>query len=294
MNALPALKDMNTPPPRHARALWQHFSDTYLSIRLGLAVLAFALPILLWAWGRFVHGLPLQPSMSSYFWAADATQCASFPMRSLFVGVVIAIGACLYLYKGLTVLENYLLNGAAVCAAVVAMVPERLGTDDPYPRVVQLFAQCPAIKQWAVEQQPGLPYHYMAATGLFVLLFIVAWFCACKSLEYLPPDPPLTEGQFRSFYRGIALSMLIVGAIGGLAVYLLRHEQTPAMFFLEMAEIWVFAAYWGLKSFEMSLTKLEKDPEAAVSNAVASGAAQDIGRSGRETGQPAADVQPPA
>ena len=276
MNVLPSLKGLNTPPPPHAHALWQHFSDTYLSIRLGLAVLAFAFPVLLWAWGRFVHGLPLQPSMSSYFWAADATQCASFPMRTIFVGVLIAIGACLYLYKGLTVLENLLLNGAAICAAVVALVPERLGHDDPYPRVVQLFAQCPAVREWAVEQQPGLPYHYMAAAGLFVLLFIVAWSCACKSLEYLPPDTPLSEGQFRSLYRGIALSMPIAGAIGGLAIYLLRDQQTPAVFILEMAEIWVFAAYWALKSFEMSLTKLEKDPEAAVSNAVASGAARAI------------------
>src|SRR5688500_17264056 len=105
---------MNTPPPPQARALWQHFSDTYLSIRLGLAVLAFGFPILLWAWGHFIHGLPLQPSMSAYFWAADPTHCASFPMRSIFVGVLIAIAACLYLYKGLTTLENYLLNGAAV------------------------------------------------------------------------------------------------------------------------------------------------------------------------------------
>ena len=285
MNPLPALKSLNAPPPPQARALWQHFSDTYLSIRLGLTVLAFAFPILLWAWGRFVHGLPLQPSMSAYFWAAGVEHCASFPMRTIFVGVLIAIGACLYLYKGLTAMENLLLNGAAICAVLVAVVPERLGKADSNPRVMSLFAQCPAVSQWAVEQHSGLPYHYLAAVGLFVFLFLVAWFCACKSLDYLPPHPRLSKAQLRFFYRSIALSMPIIGAIGGLAVYLVRNEQTPAVFFLEMAEIWVFAAYWGLKSFEMSLTKLEKDPQAAVGNAVASGAAEQIERSARKAMQ---------
>jgi hypothetical protein len=267
MKTLATLKRLNMPPPRLARALWQHFSKTYLSIRLGLAALAFAFPILLWTWGRFIHGLPLQPSMSSYFWAASAEHCASFPMRTVFVGMLIAIGACLYLYKGLTEIENLLLNGAAICATVVAVVPERLGLIDPYPRVAQLFEQCPAVKKWAVEQQTNLPYHYLAAVALFVLLFVVAWSCAYKSLIYLPAHSPLNKLQFRSVYRGIALLMPIIGAIGGGAVYLLRDEETPAVFFLEMAEIWVFAAYWGVKSFEMSLTKLEKDPEGAASNA---------------------------
>lgn len=279
MSPMPDLKTLNAPPPPQAPALWQHFSDTYLSIRLGLAILAFTFPIVLWGWGLLVHGLELQPSMSAYFWAAArGTECASFPMRSIFVGVLVAIGAALYVYKGLTDLENYLLNLAAVCAVAVALVPERLGKDDPYPRVQQLFERCPAIRQWAIGEQPGLPYHYLAAVGLFVLLFIVAWFCAAKSLDYLPPDAPWKKERFKSLYRGIALSMPVVGAIMGFIVWSLRDRQTSAVFYLEMFEIWIFAAYWGVKTYEMSLTKLEKDPHQAVANAAAAGTTAKIER----------------
>ena len=106
----------NTPPPRDSRELWKHFSDTYFALRVGLAALAFAMPLALYLYGRFRHGLDLQPSMSAYFWAAAADQCATFPMRTIFVGFLFAIGVGLFLYKGLTPLENYTLNAAAICA----------------------------------------------------------------------------------------------------------------------------------------------------------------------------------
>jgi len=284
MNPPSALQGLNTAPPKRARELWRHFSDTYFSIRLGLALLAAAFSPLLYGWGQIRHGLELQNSMSAYFWAAAASQCASFPMRTFLVGVLIAIAACLYLYKGLTKLENLLLNGAAACAVVVAVMPERLDTIAPTPRVKQLYANCPAIEQWALSGQPGLPYHYLAAVGLFVLLFIVAWFCASKSLEYLPPNSPLSKQQFTRLYRGIALAMPIVGVIGGTFVYLHRNQDSPATFWLETGEIIVFALYWGLKTYEMSLTQLEADPQVAVNNAAASGAGT---QAGPEDGTPA-------
>ncbi len=73
----------NTPPPSPDE-LRQHFSATYFPLRLALAALAFVFPVFLYLWAKLVHGLPLQPSMSAYFFAADATQCADFPMRTFF------------------------------------------------------------------------------------------------------------------------------------------------------------------------------------------------------------------
>ncbi|MGD8309207.1 MAG: hypothetical protein PVG98_07155, partial [Chromatiales bacterium] len=116
----------NTPPPRDSRELSKHFSDTYFALRSGLALLAFAMPFVLYLYGRFRHGLDLQPSMSAYFWAAGNGQCATFPMRTIFVGFLFAIGVGLYVYKGLTPLENTVLNAAAICAALVAIYPEGL------------------------------------------------------------------------------------------------------------------------------------------------------------------------
>lgn len=251
----------NTPPPKDSRELWQHFSDTYFSLRLGLAVLAFAMPLVLYLYGKFRHGLDLQPSMSAYFWAAATEQCATFPMRTIFVGFLFAIGVGLYLYKGLTTLENYLLNAAALCASLVAIYPERLSLAEAADnqRVAQLFESCPAVKAWATL--PSLPIHYLAAVTLFVLLAIVAWFCANKSLEYLPAghDP----AKFRRIYRSIAIAMLLF-PIPGWTVAFLFGLASHKVFFIEAAGILTFGIYWAVKSRELALSGLERDPVEAL------------------------------
>ena len=131
----------NTPPPKDSRELWKHFSDTYFSLRLGLISLAFAMPFVLYLYGKFGHGLDLQPSMSAYFWAAATDQCATFPMRTIFVGFLFAIGVALYMYKGLTPLENSLLNAAALCASLVAIFPERLSLTEARSSSVKVPAR---------------------------------------------------------------------------------------------------------------------------------------------------------
>jgi hypothetical protein len=252
---------LNQPPPKEPRELWAHFSDTYFSLRLGLALLAFTLPFALYLYGKFRHGLDLQPSMSRYFWAATTEQCASFPMRTIFVGFLLAISVGLYLYKGLTDLENYLLNGASVCAALIAIYPERLSTDAQKvdTSVNQLFNFCPAIKTWAMQEQ--LPIHYSAAVTLFILLAIVAWACAYKSLEYVPSDKQ--RANYRRTYKIIAAGMILFPVPGVLAAYLL-NLMTHWVFFVEAAGIITFGVYWLVKSRELALSRLEKDPEEAI------------------------------
>lgn len=260
----------NRPPPAEAPALWRHFAETYFSLRFGLALLAFAFPAWLYFWGRFVHGLPLQPSMSAYFFAARASaesgalQCAEFPMRTFFVGGLCAIAAGLHLYKGLTNRENTLLNVAALCAVSVAVFPERIsGKDlDADPRVQQLVKDCPAVLDWA-QRQPDWPIHFIAAGALFVLLAIVAWQCASHSLAYLPPEHRRHEPTLRRSYRVLAVLMLLCPVVGyALAALLARGGSV--VFFVEMAGIWTFGAYWAVKTWEMSLSKLEQDPGEAV------------------------------
>ena len=254
----------NTPPPRDSRELWKHFSDTYFSLRAGLVLLAFAMPFVLYLYGKFGHGLDLQPSMSAYFWAAAKDQCATFPMRTILVGFLFAIGVGLYAYKGLTPLENTLLNAAAVCAALVAIYPERLSLADADSdqRVAQLFESCPAVRAWATL--PSLPIHYVAAVILFVLLAIIAWFCASKSLEYLPAghDP----ATFRRTYKGIAIAMILF-PIPGFAAAILFGVASDKVFFIEAAGILTFAVYWAVKSRELALSRLEIDPVHALEHA---------------------------
>ncbi len=254
----------NTPPPRDSRELWKHFSDTYFSLRVGLALLAFTMPFVLYLYGKFGHGLDLQPSMSAYFWAAGKNQCATFPMRTIFVGFLSAVGVGLYVYKGLTPLENTLLNAAALCALLVAIYPERLSLAEAAsdPRLAQLFDNCPAVRAWA--EQPPPPIHYTAAVILFVLLAIVAWFCANKSLEYLPVDRDPVK--FRRIYRALAIAMMLF-PVSGLVLALLFHAASDKIFFIEAAGILTFGIYWAVKSYELALSRLESDPVAAIEHA---------------------------
>jgi hypothetical protein len=222
----------NTPPANDPQELVRHFSATYFSLRLGLAILAFGFPFVLFAYGRLRHGLDLQPSMSAYFWAAAAAdQCATFPMRTLFVGFLFAIGVGLYAYKGFTPLENVLLNVAGVCAAMVAIFPETIVPEDAKtdPRIDKLFQTCPAVKAWA-EQDPML-IHYAAAVGLFVLLAIVSWRCAEKTLDYAPDTVDID--WFRRAYKIIAVGMLVFPLPGLAVAWALGLWDTHKVFFIE-------------------------------------------------------------
>lgn len=236
----------NEPPPADAQALWRHFSETYFSLRFGLAVLAFSFPAFLYFWGRFVHDLPLQPSMIAYFFAARASaeagalQCAEFPMRTFLVGGLCAIAAGLHLYKGLTRQENTLLNFAAICVLLVAVFPERITGKDLAgdERVMQLVKDCPAVLEWA-DRQPDLPIHFTAAAAPFVLLGIVAWQCACHSLSYLPVHQNHREPMLRSADRVLAVLMFLCPVTGFVLAALLARCSS-VVFFVEMAGIWTF------------------------------------------------------
>jgi hypothetical protein len=277
---LQRLAKLNEAPPKDPRALHAHFSGAYFSLRIGLALLAFVFPLLLYFWGSGVHDIGIQPSMSAYFWAADPTHCASFPMRTIFVGVLIAIAAALWFYKGLTDLENGLLNLAAVFALVVAMVPENLevkrtAADPIPPRVEQLYASCPAVATWAQRQDEfkkqhdirAWPYHYVSAVLMFVCLFFVMLRCACKSLEYLPKTARVRPKTFKWIYQAVAWSMVGYAVVLGALIYVFRDRTSNLIFCLEAGEIWIFAFYWAIKTWELSLSKLEADPPMAVQHA---------------------------
>lgn len=259
----------NEPPRIDPDILWRHFSDTYFSLRIGLVLLAFAFPFILYLYGKYRHGLDLQPSMSRYFWAATAEQCATFPMRTIFVGFLLAISVGLYAYKGLTKLENFLLNGASICAALVAIYPERLSQDDIRmdPSVAELFDTCPAVSAWAAMQEQ-LPIHYAAAVTLFIILAIVAWACARKSLNYLQSETDRVK--YRRIYKGISVGMILF-PLPGLLIAFLLNLTTHWVFFVEAAGIMTFGLYWAVKSRELALSRLETDPAKAVEQAQKSG-----------------------
>ena len=200
----------NTAPPGDSTELWKHFSDTYFSLRVGLASLGFAMPFVLYLYGKLGHGLDLQASMSAYFWAAGQDQCASFPVRTIFVGYVLpAIGVFLFALQRLRAREHPAELRRRLRSARCDF-PERLSLGEAASdlRVAQLFENCPAVKAWA--SLPSWPVHYIAAVLLFVSLAVVVWFCAEKSLDYLPVDHD--AAAFRRAYRAIAVAMILFPA----------------------------------------------------------------------------------
>src|SRR4029453_2314070 len=81
--------------------LSNQISATYKMLRLGVAVIAFAFPLLLWVGGHLFAGLPLAGSMSAYYYSV---------MRDTFVGILFAVGVILFVYQGYTRFEDWALN----------------------------------------------------------------------------------------------------------------------------------------------------------------------------------------
>ena len=98
-----------------------------------------------------------------------------------------------------------------------------------------------------------------------MLLAIVAWFCANKSLEYLPPDHD--PAVFRRTYRAIAIAMIGFPIVGVVVAFLLG-AGSDKIFLIEAAGIVTFGIYWTVKTRELALSRLEKDPAQAIQHAV--------------------------
>jgi len=153
-----------------------------------------------------------------------------FPMRAWFVGILWAIGAFLYLYRGFSMTENRFLNIAGAAAIVVALFP--MGVPDSCK-----YCGTSALA-WV---------HFSAAGILFLCMSVVAWACTDETLVMLP------EGQrklFRATYSALALAM----TVAPIAVYLLiwrGREKHPGLFWAELTGVIVFAMYWATKSFEL-------------------------------------------
>jgi hypothetical protein len=95
--------------------LLRSIKETYRVLRLGLGWSAIFLPLTLWLVG-LARGVSLQGSMSAYYHTDT---------RDVFVGVLFAAGAGLYLYRGFSRIENWMLNAAGLFAIGVALFPAR-------------------------------------------------------------------------------------------------------------------------------------------------------------------------
>ncbi|HEX8274650.1 MAG TPA: hypothetical protein VF615_18610 [Longimicrobiaceae bacterium] len=244
---------------KKGESLHDHVFGTYITLRRGMAIMAFAFPLLLWLVGRLLYGISLQNSMSAYYFAVPTPGSDAFPMRTWFVGLLFAIGGFLYLYKGFTDEENFALNLAGVFAVMVAVFP--MDRDGAAGAGQSLASQ--------------VSVHGASAVLLLVCLAYVAIWCADKTLRLLPEEHKGREKGFRWKYKVIGLVM-VAAPVGAFIYTLVSGDRARYVFVVETLGIWAFAAYWYVKSDEMSLSRAEKKaieerardlPDAAAKNA---------------------------
>jgi len=222
-----------------AKDLSNQITVTYRMLRLGLAVLAFAFPILLWGGGYILGHLPLAGSMSAYYHASDLSHPELGPpgqgvMRNVFVGILFVVGGLLIVYQGMSRFEDWALNLAGVTAFGVALFPMSWG--------------------------PAAHDHVFSVHGAFAITFFacIAYVCIWRAGDSLVLiQDPKAKQKYQRLYQSLGVAMVLCPLAAWALISLLPFKKT-VIFFVELAGIYVFALYWVIKSREASRTQLDE------------------------------------
>lgn len=208
-------------------SITKHITQTYVNLRVGMAILAFSLPVLLVLWSLF-FGDTLLPSISAYYHT---------PMRDVFVGVIIAVGACLYLYKGFSFRENMALNCAGIFAVGVAFLPTCI------PDIGMMTEESCAqgvrgVVKWL---------HRISAFLFFVPVAYVCTFRGKDTVKLI--DDEKIRKKYTRLYQIIGPLMIVLPAVS--ALFFLLADSESILFYVETAAIWAFALFWITKVREL-------------------------------------------
>jgi hypothetical protein len=221
-----------------AKDLSNHISATYRALRVGIGVIAIAFPLILAVGGYLQASIPLQGSLSAYYHASNPFNPVPGHgvMRNEFVGILFAVGAILFLYQGFTRLEDYALNLAGVLALAVAIFPM-------------------AWPPNSGSKDNPFSLHGICAVSAFVCIAYVCIFRASDTLALIKDE--VKRKRYHRSYLILGVLMVALPLIAAsLRFFAPLREWT--IFFVEVAGLYVFAAYWLLKSFEVSQTDLDK------------------------------------
>ena len=213
-----------------------HIRSTYFTLRLSMGASALAFPVVLSLGGWLVADLPYQRSLSDYYYTR---------MGDIFVGMLIAIGASLTVYAGYSRQEDRILNVAGVLAVVVALIPPARDYD---PCVICL----PLLSSsWL---------HGAAAIAFFVLIGWVCIFRALDTLELI--SNPTVVRRYTHLYRLIG-ALMIAAPLSALVLSALV-DSGRMVFWAEAFAVWVFAAYWLTKTYELRRSRGDEKLMGAV------------------------------
>ena len=223
--------------------LQNHVFDTYISLRYGVAALALAFPFVVPLAGG-LHGSPLKASLSDYFCESAGIGEANgvFAARTVFVGILFAVGAALYLYKGFSNLENYLLNVAGAGALLVALLPTPCGQEGYTLSILGVTLR-------------GITLHGASAVALFVCVALVCLLCSGDTLSGIPS--PTARAWYERAYKSLGILMLGLPLAAVFLTVVLKQTGLRILA-VEAAGSLVFGAYWLLKSIELSQSEVQK------------------------------------
>ena len=203
----------------------EHIFSSYFILRVGIAILAIVFPLILWIGGGMME-IKFQPSMSDYY---NAVGIDGKSMRDWFVGILWAVGVFLVLYKGRSRKEDLILDLAGMFAILVALFP----TD-------------PGSKSFSL--------HGLFAVSLFVSMTIYI-FVSRDSMEELEDTNCIK--LFKWFYIVLGILMLLAPISAWLlAAGVGRLENYT--FIAEAVGVGVFAIYWLVKTWELSVSEIER------------------------------------
>lgn len=202
---------------------------SYIFLSVGMGFIALALPILLVLIGGYEGNYSI-----SYFYHVSPL------CRDILVGSLCATGAFLLLFRGLSTLENWLLNIAGLAAVSIAINPmsAQQCPGDPLPASSALGAHAPA---WV---------HSVSALIFFTCIGIVAIFLSKRRLDSIMWRPK--RRRFHVAYTAAGMAMIMMPA-AVLATHFLSAApdcRKPWIFWLECFGIWSFSGYWFVKTSE--------------------------------------------
>lgn len=205
--------------------LQEHIFSSYLHLRYGAAIIGALLPLIIYTAG-ILNGVPLADSISDYYWVPDGPTA---PSRDWLVGCLFAVAGILYLYKGFSKAENVALNLAALLAVGVALFP---------------------TAEFDSTAGGKFSIHGFCAVSMFICLVYVVWFRSGDTLHLLPPDATPNPKRYSQMYR-IVGGLMLASPLTAFIVNLIIGTKTSYVFFIEVAGIWAFAAYWLIKGSEL-------------------------------------------
>lgn len=220
------------------RNVSDQLAGTYRTLRVALAVLALAFPLVLAVGGYCFGRLPLAGSMSAYYHASDSLHpLGGAPgqgiMRNCFVGVLFAVGALLYSYKGYSPFEDNALKIAGLLAVGIAVFPMLWPPD---------------------TSSSSFSPHGTCAILFFVFIAYVCIFRSGDTLELLPDNQ---RPRYRRIYRFLGVAM-VACPLGAWALLSFTPARMSTIFWVEFAGIYVFGTYWAIKTYEDSKSEMDK------------------------------------